>query len=98
MIVLGEGPPQELNGTTVRADATNILLIFQDHKENLILDFIIIEGTVFFFVSDTKIYQSNAKNSAIEPYALCLGNISKDFTANDMKKNSIKWICVRFFC
>ena len=45
-----------------------------------------------------KIYQSNAKNSAIEPYALCLGNISKDFTANDMKKNSIKWICVRFFC
>ena len=54
MIVLGEGPPQELDGTTVRADATNILLIFQDHKENLVLDFVIMEGTVFFFVSDTK--------------------------------------------
>ena len=54
MIVLGEGPPQELDGTTVRADTTNILLIFQDHKENLILDFIIIEGTVFFLLVTQK--------------------------------------------
>ena len=54
MIVLGEGPPQELDGTTIRADATNILLIFQDHKENLVLDFIIIEGTVFFLLVTQK--------------------------------------------
>ena len=33
-----------------------------------------------------KIYQFKAKNSEITPHPLCLGNISKDFTANNMKK------------
>ena len=31
-------------------------------------------------------YQVKAKNSAIKDYALCLGNVSKDFTINNMKK------------
>ena len=35
-------------------------------------------------------YQVKAKNSAIKDYALCLGNVSKDFTINNMKKNRIK--------
>ena len=30
--------------------------------------------------------QFKAKDSEIEGYALCLGNISKDFTINNMKK------------
>ena len=34
-------------------------------------------------------YQFKAKNSAIKDYALCLGNVSKDFTTNNMKKNRI---------
>ena len=33
-----------------------------------------------------KIYQFKAKNSESKPYPLRLGNISKDFTANNMKK------------
>ena len=44
----------------------------------------------FFFVNGTKIYQFKAKNSKIKPYPLSLGNISKDFSANNMKKNKIK--------
>ena len=39
-----------------------------------------------FFVNATKIYQFNAKDSEIKDYALCLGNISKDFTINNTKK------------
>ena len=35
-----------------------------------------------------KIYQFKAKNSEIKPHPLCLGNISKDFTANNMKKKT----------
>ena len=27
---------------------------------------------------------------------LCLGNISKDFSVDNMKKNRIKWICLWF--
>ena len=33
-----------------------------------------------------KIDQFKAKDSQIKSYLLCLGNISKDFTTNDMKK------------
>ena len=39
---------------------------------------------------------SKQKNSEIKDYALCLGNISKDFTINDMKKTGLKGV-VKFF-
>ena len=37
-----------------------------------------------------KIYQFKAKDSELKPYLLCLGNISKDFTLNNMKKSRLK--------
>ena len=43
-----------------------------------------------------KIYQFKAKDSKIKDYTLCLGNISKDFTINNMKKAELKGI-VKFF-
>ena len=49
------------------------------------------------FVNATKIYQFKAKDSEIKDYALCLGNISKHCTINNMKKkNGLKGI-VNFF-
>ena len=39
----------------------------------------------FLFVNATKIYQSKAKVSKIKSYPLCLGNVSKNFTVNNMK-------------
>ena len=33
-----------------------------------------------------KVHQFKAKNSEIKNYALCLSNVSKDFTINNMKK------------
>ena len=45
----------------------------------------------FLSVNATKIYQFKARNSEIKDYALCLGNISKQFTvSNKKKKNRIK--------
>ena len=46
----------------------------------------------FLFVDATKIYQFKAKDSEIKDSALCLGNISKDFTINNMKKTGLKRI------
>ena len=40
----------------------------------------------FLFIKATKVYQFKAKNSEIKDYVLCLGNVSKDFTINNMKK------------
>ena len=42
------------------------------------------------FVNATKIYQYKAKDSGMKYYTLCLGNISKDFTINNMKKTGLK--------
>ena len=40
----------------------------------------------FLFVNATKIHHFKARGSEIKKYPLYLGNISKDFTANNMKK------------
>ena len=56
------------------------------------------------FVIARKIYQFEIKDSEIQKYLLCLGNISGDCSAYSMKKKKkkkhprIKWVCVRFFC
>ena len=42
------------------------------------------------FANTTKIYQFKPKESEIKECTLCLGNISKDFTINNMKKQNWK--------
>ena len=44
----------------------------------------------FLFVNVTKIYQLKGKDSEIKKYPLCLGKISRNFSANNMKKKSKK--------
>ena len=41
---------------------------------------------VFLFVNSTKALYLKAKDSEIKKYPLWLGNISEDFTANNIKK------------
>ena len=53
---------------------------------------------MFLFVDITKIYQFKAKDSEIKNYTLCLGNIAKDFTVNNMEKNRIEKNCKFSFC
>ena len=44
----------------------------------------------FVFVNAAKIYQFKAKDSEINDYVLYSGNISKDFTMNNMKKSGFR--------
>ena len=46
----------------------------------------------FLFVNATKIYQLKEKDSEIKKHSLCLGNTSRDLSANN-----IKWMCVHVF-
>ena len=46
----------------------------------------------FLFVNATKVYQFKAKNPEMKDYSLCLGNVSKVFTINNMKKTRLKGI------
>ena len=43
----------------------------------------------FLFVNATKIYQFIAKDSVIKKHSLCLGNISRDFSANNTEKTGL---------
>ena len=43
-------------------------------------------------------YQFKAKDSEIKPYSLCLGNISKDFTIDNVKKTGLKGYVHVFSC
>ena len=41
----------------------------------------------YLFVNDTDIHKFKAKDSEIGASPLCLGNISKDWSTHNMKKN-----------
>ena len=53
------------------------------------------EAIVFFCA--IKLYQLKARYSEMKPYILCLGNISKDFTIDNVKKTGLKTVSI-FFC
>ena len=44
------------------------------------------EANSYLFVNGIEIHKFTAKDSEINPYNLCLGNISKDFSASNIKK------------
>ena len=46
-------------------------------------------ATVFYLLMLQKICQFKANDSEIKKYPFCLGNISKDFTAINMKKTGL---------
>ena len=43
----------------------------------------------YLFVNGTEIYKFKAKDSEIVASPLCLGNISKDWSADNMKKQGL---------
>ena len=43
----------------------------------------------YLFVNDREIYKFKAKDSEIVATPLCLGNISKDWTVDNMKKTGL---------
>ena len=53
-------------------------------------------SNTFLFVNATKIYQFKAKDPEIKKYPLCLGNISKDFATNNMKKTGLNGYVYQF--
>ena len=94
-LILGEVPTWGLDDTTLTAKAKYPINFTQPEKR-FALSLHYNGSNSFLFVTTTKVYQFNAKNSEIKDYALCLGNVSKDFTINNIK-NRIKRSCKIFF-
>ena len=85
ILILAKGPTQGLGDATLTAEAKYPINFTQPNKR-FVLRLHYNESNSFLFVNATKIYQFKAKDSEIRNYRLCLGNISNNFTINNMKK------------
>ena len=95
IVILGEGPTQGLDDSTLTGEGKYLINFTQTGKRFVLRSLHCNCNNSFLFANATKIYQFKAKGSEIKDYALCLGNISKDFMK---KKNRIKRSCKFFFC
>ena len=85
ILILGEGPTQGLDDTTLTTEA-EYSINFTQSRQRFVLSLHYNGSNSFLFVNATKIYQFKAKDSEIKYYTLCLGKISKDSTINNIKK------------
>ena len=95
ILTLGEEPTQGLDNTTLTVEAIYPINFMQPNK-NFALSVHYNGSNSFLILHATKIYQFKAKNFEIKDYTLFLGNISKDFTINNMKKMGLGGV-VKFF-
>ena len=89
ILILGKGPKQELDDTTLTAEAQYSINSSRSNR-TFCLRWHYNGSNSFLFVIAAKIYQFKAKDPEIKKYPLCLGNISGDFTTNKMKKKQNK--------
>ena len=91
ILIIGEGPTQGLDDTTLTAEAKYPINFTQSGKR-FVLSLHYNERNSLLFVNATKVYQFKAKKYEIKDNALCLGNISRDFTINNMTKTGLKGV------
>ena len=95
ILILAEGITQELDNTRLKAEAKHPFN-FTHSGKRFVLSLPYNGSNSFLFVNATKKYQFKVRDSQIKDYPLCLGNISKDFTINNMKRTGLKGV-VKFF-
>ena len=95
ILILGKDSTQGLGKTTLTAE-TDYLINFSEQRNKFCLSLNYNGSNSYLFVYGVKIYQFKSKDSESNIYLLCLGNISKDFTIDNMKKRTT-WICIWFF-
>ena len=84
ILVLGKGPTQGLEHTLTEEKMYSINFTVTNKTFCLSLHY---NGTnSYLFVNGTEIYKFKAKDSEIVATPLCLGNISKDWSVDNMKK------------
>ena len=88
-----EGPTQGLDDTTLKTEAKYPINFTQSGKR-FVLSLHYNESNSFLFVNAIIVCEFKANNSEIKDYALCLGNVSKDFAINNMKKTGLKGLTI----
>ena len=85
--VLRKGPTERLQHTLTAEKLYSINFTKNDAKVCLRLHYN--GANSYSFINGTEIITFKAKDSEIVAYPLCLGNISKDFSIDNMKKTGL---------
>ena len=85
ILLIGKGPTQGLDNATITSETKHPINFIESGKQ-FVLSLYYNASNSSLFVNAVKKHQFKAKDSEIKPYPLCLGNISKDFTLDNMKK------------
>ena len=87
ILVLARRPTQRLESTLTAEKLYSIN--FTVTKKKFCLSLHYNGANSYLFVNGTEIIKFKAKNSAIVASPLCLGNISKDWSVDNMKKTGL---------
>ena len=89
ILILGKGSTQRLGKHSLTAEK---LYSINFTKENIkfCLSLHYNGANSYLFVNGAKIIKFKAKNSEITAHPLCLGNISKNWSVDNMKKTGLK--------
>ena len=87
ILVLIKGPTQGLEHTLTAEKMYSIN--FTVSKKKFCSSFHYNGANSYLFVNGTEIYKFKAKGSKIVVTPLCLGNISKDWSVDNMKKTDL---------
>ena len=85
ILILGRGPTQGLREHSLSAEKM-YSINFAKVNTKFYLSLHYDGANSYFFVNGTEIHKFTAKDSKIIPNSLYLGNVSKDFSASNMKK------------
>ena len=88
ILILGKGPTQGLEHTLSAERMYSINFIKENTKFGLCLHYN--GANSYLLVNGKQIYKVIAKDSENIPYELCLGNIGKDWSVDNMKKTGLK--------
>ena len=94
ILILGKGPTQGLEHTLSAEKMYSINFTKENTKFCLSLHYN--RANSYLFVNGIKLHKFTAKDSEINPYELCSGNISKDWSVDNMKKTGLKGYIYEF--
>ena len=88
ILILGTGPTQGLGEHSLTAEKM-YSINFTDHRKKCCLSLHCNGANSYLFVNSTEILKFKAKYSNIIATPLCLGNISKDWSVDNMKDTGL---------
>ena len=92
ILILVEGPIEILDGTTLNAEKL-YSINFTENNKKICLSLHYSGANSYKYVNGTEIHKCKVQDSEIVATPLCVGNILKEFSVDNMNMN-VKWICL----